>query len=254
MSLLCRLAEHAGHKSSLPSFLSVHLIFGGIAVLFAAYPAIADDRLVIYSPYISEGIGYDPDKVLAAKTAGLLDQALSAQGIGINLKSRPFARLGTDTREDSHACSAFVSPAYAGQEGLFWIGPLLEVTPIIYAREGLADQPIMSLNALSGRRIGVLRGTVIAKLLAQIPDVQIEWVTFETQNLEKLLAGRLDYWLAVKNIAHTLALERGVSHLKIAYEFPAMPTGLGCNKALPAELLESLTLAVTRYHDGHPGG
>jgi polar amino acid transport system substrate-binding protein len=230
------------------------MLFGCFTFLHAAKPGIADDRVVIYSPYISEGVGYDPDEVLAAKAAGVLDQAFSSQGISINLRPRPFARLGTDTRDDPRACAAFVSPAYASQEGLYWIGPLFEVVPAIFARDGLGDQPITSLNALGGHRIGALRGTVIAGLLNQVPDVQIEWVTFETQNLEKLLAGRLDYWLATKNIARTLALEHGVSHLNIVYEFPAMPTGLGCNKALPAELLEALTQAATRYRESRPGG
>ena len=254
MSVLCHSARWAGYVSSPNSAARAILLLWGSVLMHMANPAFAADRLVIFSPYISEGVGYDPNEVLTAKIAGLLGQALSSQGVAINLQPRPFARLGTDTREEPHACAAFVSPIFASQEGLYWIGPLLDVTPVIYVRDGLADQPLKSLMGLSGRRIGGMRGTVMARLLDQVPDIQIEWVTFETQNLEKLLAGRIDYWLVAKNIARTLALERGITHLNVAYEFPTMPTGLGCNKALPAELLDALTQALTRYRDGRPGG
>ena len=254
MPLLCHSARQAGYVSSLKSSVRAILLLCASVAIQPGTAALADDRLVIYSPYISEGVGHDPDDVLAARTASVLDQALTSQGVAINLKPRPFARLATDTREDTHACAAFVSPIFASQEALYWIGPLLDVTPVIYARNGLADQPLKSLMALSGRRIGGMRGTAMARLLDQVPDIQIEWVTFESQNLEKLLAGRIDYWLVAKNIGRVLALERGLSHLNVAYEFPTMPTGLACNKALPAELLDAIAQAITRYRDSRPGG
>lgn len=82
-------------------------------------------------------------------------------------------------------------------------------------------------------------------------NVPADPVTRDEQNLAKLDAGRIDYWLTNEDFAGILAHKANRLLPKLAFALPVMGVGLACNKDLRPELLHQLQHSAASFRASH---
>ncbi len=146
----------------------------------------------------------------------------------------------------------FTAGRYEERENLFnWMA---QVTKRDYALFAKADSNIQ-INSLEDAKkvgaIGVMRGAIREQMLLEEGFTNLESVTEHTQNIEKLMLGRIDLMTSSSlEIANT-AKEAGLSYadVKSVYVFKTIDSYIMMSKETPAETVEKWQKAAQELKD-----
>ena len=157
----------------------------------------------------------------------------------------PVARAAT-VIADLPACSSPASRKFADQNNFVWIGPIMDSHPSVFVRDGL-ERPVTRLEDLAGFRVGSLKGNGASMSLLRA-GVDPDPVQSERLNLNKLRAGRLDYWVTREEYARHVASLENVAVPKKVLALPVEPLGLSCNRAIAAPIIDRLRDRANIYY------
>jgi hypothetical protein len=149
----------------------------------------------------------------------------------------PVSRLASMI-DELPACSSPSNKGFASFNNYVWVGPVIDAHPSVFARDGL-DHPISRLEDLAGFRVGARQAGLAAMTLKQA-GINPEEVTSERLNLNKLRAGRLDYWVAREEYVNLVAEAENVNVPKKVLALPIDPLGLSCSHKITPEILDRL--------------
>jgi hypothetical protein len=189
----------------------------------------------------------------AAGDAGQLSVRLALEELLTKVRLKTRLRLTSNNRAmtevmaDRHACFGSLMKARIAAEGLKWIGPLGTTELVLAGRPGEIYGTI-DLKAIKGS-IGVLSGSLAARTAAAA-GVKSDIVLLDQLNFDKLMAGRIDFWLTTRVTFDSATRSLSVKP-PIVYESGPMEFGLGCNPEFPADVGNEIEQALSAFRTQH---
>lgn len=179
--------------------LVTSLLFHGRMASAEALLVVTDENLPPFS-FVRDGkaVGVDVD---------MLRQAAAKAGVGVRVEPLPWKRILylLENGGARWAMPLFLTPERERISS--FIAPLHFSTMGVFVKRG-REFPFSSLADLKGKRIGYNRGYVLPSDLSeavQAGRVMLEEVGSTAQNVEKLLAGRIDCFVAnIENVQFAL--------------------------------------------------
>lgn len=131
------------------------------------------------------------------------------------IKVYPWARAYKMALEDENVVLFSMTYTQVRRDKFQWIGPLAKKRDILVAKKG-SNIKINSLeDAKKVKRIGTLRDDTRERLLKRFGFTNLEPVSDEQKNAQKLILGRIDLWTYKKPGLRTVCELAGVDHNKI---------------------------------------
>jgi ABC-type amino acid transport substrate-binding protein len=225
-------------------------LVGAITLALSTLVHAQDAPLTIFflgqSPSESiEDVQDQTDAILRRGTTLLMNKS----GLKWVAKSESIGRIAAELRGQPMACFAAATRERTAREGLIWIGPLFKTTDILAMRSGL-DIQIKSLEDTKGYVVGVMQGTTWQAQLDSL-GIKHEPVRSGKLNLQKLQAGRIDFWLTSRMGFEAIPGTSGGSKPAIAYESAPKDYGLVCSRQVPAPTQTALKKAIDKFRSAH---
>lgn len=143
-------------------------------------------------------LNYVHDGVLVGPSVEMVQEVQRRIGSREAIEVYPWARAYQIALEDENVVLFGVSHTPARENKFKWVGPLSTKRDILVARKG-ADMVIRSLeDARRVRRIGTLRDDTKEEFLEMHGFTNLEPVSDERKNAQKLVLGRIDLWVFKK--------------------------------------------------------
>ncbi len=202
-------------------------------------PAFAENLVITtedYPPFNMTVSG----KISGISTETVEEMAKRA-GVGIAISLYPWERAYNMAQQDGKTC-VYSTTRTTQRESLFkWVGPLVNNNWVLYAK---ADaKAVGKLEDTKAAKIGGYRGDAIANFLKE-GGYKVEETNNDSQNPEKLLAGRIDYWATGEQLGAHLAKQKGITGIKPVLTFKETQMYLACNKGVPDAVVTKLNDAL----------
>ena len=170
---------------------------------------LAAEKLTILTENLPP-LNYVENGKLVGSSVEIVEEILKRLGSDEPIQVYPWARAYKMALEEKNVI-LFGMTYTEDRSNLFkWVGPLATKTDILLARK---DTP-MSINRLEDAknvgRIGTLRDDVRGKLLEKMGFTNLEPVSDEQKNAQKLALGRIDLWAYKKPGFRTVCKLAGV--------------------------------------------
>jgi polar amino acid transport system substrate-binding protein len=157
-------------------------------------------------------LNFVKDGVLVGPSVEMVKEIQRRIGAAEKIQVYPWARAYQMALEEENVVLFGMSHT-AAREGKFkWVGPLATKRDILVARKG-SNLAINSLaDAKKVRRIGVLRDDTKEEYLESHGFTNLEPVSDERKNAQKLVLGRIDLWVFKKPGLKTVCDLAGVDY------------------------------------------
>lgn len=184
------------------------------------------------------------DRVTGLNTE-VLRAAAEQAGLNVQFRVVPWARAQAWTQRQSDACF-FSAARSAERENIYqWAGPLSTEYITLYSAD--ADFPkLASVTDAIGYRVG-----------GQIADFYTDWgeqqgLSIERtavipDNLEMLLGGRMDLWLAGSIGGAYIGAQEGVTLYPVTQSQEAFTLWLACNNDMDPSIVSALDTIIEHY-------
>ncbi|MFC4159825.1 substrate-binding periplasmic protein [Chitinimonas lacunae] len=212
-------------------------IFAPALLSALALPALALNLTTEdYPPYnMTQG-----GKVGGLATEIVEEMAKRAQ-VPVKIGLFPWERAYNMAQSDPDTC-VYSTTRTPQREALFkWVGPLVNNDWVLYAVDNA--KPIAKIEDAKNAKIGGYRGDAIAVFLKE-NGYKVEETTNDSQNPEKLKAGRIDYWATGKQLGAYLAKQKGITGIKPILTFKETQMYLACGKSVPDATITKLNDAL----------
>lgn len=157
-------------------------------------------------------LNYVNDGVLVGPSVEMVKEVQRRIGSTEEIQVYPWARAYQIALEEENVVLFGVSHTPAREHKFKWVGPLATKRDILVAKKG-SNLIITSLeDAKKVRRIGVLRDDTKAEFLEMHGFTNIEPVSDERKNAQKLVMGRIDLWVFKKPGLKTVCDLAGVDY------------------------------------------
>jgi polar amino acid transport system substrate-binding protein len=157
-------------------------------------------------------LNYVKDGVLLGPSVEMVKEVQRRIGSTAEIKVYPWARAYQMALEEENVVLFGVSHTPAREDKFKWVGPLATKRDILVAKKG-SDLVITSLeDARKVRRIGVLRDDTKEEFLERHAFTNLEPVSDERKNAQKLVMGRIDLWVFKKPGLKTVCDLAGVDY------------------------------------------
>jgi polar amino acid transport system substrate-binding protein len=204
-------------------------------------------------------LNYVKDGVLVGPSVEMVREIQRRIGSTEKIQVYPWARAYQIALEEENVVLFGVSHTPPREDKFTWIGPLATKRDILVARKG-AGLVINSLaDAKRVRRIGVLRDDTKEEFLEGHGFTNLEPVSDERKNAQKLMMGRIDLWVFKKPGLKTVCELAGVDydaveevfHLRetkvdIAFSLKTPPAVVEQWRAAFADMVADGTVAAIR--------
>jgi len=218
------------------------LLFAIAAALVV--PAIADSTMALttedYPPFNVKG---DADHPISGISTEIIREMMKRAGIEINITMYPWQRAQRIAMSDSDTC-VYSTVRNAKREDLYkWVGP---VTSDDWALFALNDTKI-TLKTLEDARkykLGGYQGDAAGDFMIT-HKFNVDIVESDKLNPRKLVAGRIDLWIAGVHSGVFVARREGVMNVKPIFTFgdaKDYQLYLACNKNVA-------DATITRFND-----
>jgi polar amino acid transport system substrate-binding protein len=127
----------------------------------------------------------------------------------------PWARAYKMALEDENVVLFSMTYTKVRHDKFKWIGPLAKKKDILVAKKGSGIKIISLEDAKKVKRIGTLRDDTRERLLKRLGFTNLEPVSDEQKNAQKLVLGRIDLWTYKKPGLRTVCELAGVDYNKI---------------------------------------
>lgn len=198
-------------------------------------------------------LNYVKDGVLVGPSVEMVKEVQRRIGSTAEIKVYPWARAYQIALEEENVVLFGVSHTPARQDKFKWVGPLATKRDILVAKKG-SNLVITSLNdARKVRRIGVLRDDTKEEFLERHAFTNLEPVSDERKNAQKLVMGRIDLWVFKKPGLKTVCDLAGVDYDAVEEVFHLRETNVDIAFSIntPAAVVEQWRAAfVEMLADG----
>ncbi len=180
----------------------------------------------------------------------ILAIALSRMQLGFTPRLVSWKRAYHEALTDPHSC-VYSTVRSSDREQLFrWVGPVAHDSLAIFV---LPDSPIQAhaLADLKGYRTELTQGDYAEARLIE-NGIRIVPAPPAEKQMDMLLAGRIDFWVANRGQAQSEARRSGVQ-LKELFGYEDFDLYLACNPAVPSDLIRRLDAAVKQVWDSGEG-
>ena len=183
-----------------------------------------------------------PDgKSVAGLSTDILRTALDQAGIGYTVAVLPWPRAYKQALENKDNCVYSTARTPDRESSFKWAGPLFIAEAILYGRP---DSPkITDLSEAKGRVIGGYYYDSTTDYLKNL-GLTVDQSSDNELNLHKLLAKRIDYWAAGREIVRYYAQTEDVQSLIPILKFREVANYLACNSATPDQTMERIDAAL----------
>jgi|GEM_PF-1891915 len=187
----------------------------GIFVLDAQTPAKAGQkRALVAVPLISQLVKKSAPGIWKGALIDVLHKVEAKSGIPFDLKVVPFKRAIMMTKEGASDFGVFLESPERNQIAM----PILKLGEAIYVAVSMKSKKITSLDQLSGKILGKIRGGGTLKSLSALPDVNYHLFSTHDEGVRLLKRGRIDVLIT----ADFRVLE-AIDRLDLSYDDIAKP-------------------------------
>lgn len=227
-------------KASMKQGTRTWLLAAGL--LLMANAGMAAGLRIVGEQHLPPSSMMDGDKVVGRETAKVRD-LMARAGVNYSIMLLPWKRAYAQALNETDTC-VFSTTRTPEREALFrWIGPLNEAEWVLYGlvSRGLA---INSIEDARGLRIGTLLGDARDDYLRQ-RGFNVEAVTQDWINPQKLVLGRIDLWAVGKAVGSKPFIgKEWENRLVPLLTFNRVQTYLACNRQVPETQLAAMQRAV----------
>jgi polar amino acid transport system substrate-binding protein len=179
-------------------------------------------------------------KITGAATDAV-EEISKRSGVGIKISMLPWERAYDMAQKDPNTC-VYSTTRTPAREAIFkWVGPLVANKWVLYAK---ADaKPVGSIEETKSAKIAGYRGDAIANFLKE-GGYKVEETTNDSQNPEKLVAGRVDYWATTEVRGALLVKEKKITGIKPILTFKEVQLYLACGKSVADDTIKKMNDAV----------
>ncbi len=170
----------------------------------------------------------------------VVDAAMKAAGLDYSIRLLPWARAIHMAKTSQHTCAVGLRKTPDNSHQYQWAGPLMRSPVRIWARQGTQIH-INKEEHLTGRSIGVLRGSVYAGQLERI-GAKVEQADSLASNIGKLVAGRIE--LMASSAKSPLGQGQAHPFIVEVYRMDIGDSFLACHRALDSSVVARLNDAI----------
>ena len=161
-------------------------------ICFSIQP-LAAEQLTILTENLPP-LNYVDNGTLVGSSVEIVQEIQKRIGSSEPIQVYPWARAYKMALEEENVILFGMTYTQDRSELFKWVGPLATKRDILLARKD-ASMPITSLeDAKKVERIGTLRDDVRGKMLEKMGFTNLEPVSDEQKNAQKLALGRIDLW------------------------------------------------------------
>ncbi|SFZ76687.1 substrate-binding periplasmic protein [Chitinimonas taiwanensis] len=181
----------------------------------------------------------------------ILREALSRAQLSAEFELLPWARALAMARSQPQTCVySAVRSAEREKQGHKWVGPLVDDRISLFARVD-SKIKLRTLGEARNYRVGGYVADAYGDYVER-QGVRLDRAPADLMNLPKLMAGRIDLWVAGSISGAYKAKREGYQHdvklLLSGGEPRDSQMWLACNRAVPDALISSLNEAVKSVH------
>lgn len=189
------------------------LILSIIILLVAAQPIFASELTILTENL--PPLNYVKDGQLVGPSVELVREIQRRVGSNAEIKVYPWARAYQLASEEKNVVLFGMTHTKARHKQFKWVGPLATKRDILVARKH-AGMRINSLeDAKKVKRIGTLRDDTRERLLLSEGFTNLESVSDEQKNAQKLVLGRIDLWAYKQPGLKTVCQLAGVDYNEV---------------------------------------
>lgn len=182
-----------------------------LAILFL-FPALLHPAQLRILTEDLPPLNYVKDGVLVGPSVEMVREIQRRIGSKEEIRVYPWARAYQIALEEENVVLFGVSHTPPREKKFKWVGPLATKRDIFVAKKG-SNLVINSLEeAKRVRRIGVLRDDTKEEFLEMHGFTNLEPVSDERKNAQKLVMGRIDLWVFKKPGLKTVCDQAGVDY------------------------------------------
>ena len=181
--------------------------------LVLVQPALAEELTILTENL--PPLNYLKDGVLVGPSVEIVKEIQRRVGSHEQIKVYPWTRAYTMALEEKNVVLFSMTYDEERHDKFKWIGPLAKKRDILAAKRGSGIRISSLEDAKKVRRIGTLRDDTREHLLKSYGFTNLEAVSDEQKNAQKLLLGRIDLWAYKKPGLRTVCELAGVDHNEI---------------------------------------
>lgn len=178
--------------------------------LFAAQPLFAAELTILTENL--PPLNYEKDGELVGPSVEIVREIQSRVGSRDKIQVYPWARAYKMALEDENVVLFGMTHTKAREDKFKWIGPLATKRDILVAKKGSGIKISNLDDAKKVSRIGTLRDDTRGVLLKSHGFTNLEPVSDEQLNAQKLVLGRIDLWAYKIPGLRTVCELAGVDH------------------------------------------
>ncbi len=160
-------------------------------------------------------LNYLKDGVLVGPSVEIVKEIQKRVGSREEIKVYPWARAYKMALEDENVILFGMTHTKVREDIFKWVGPLATKRDILVAKKGSGVKINSLEDAKKVKRIGTLRDDTRERLLQSHGFTNLESVSDEQKNAQKLVMGRLDLWAYKQPGLKTVCELAGVDYNEI---------------------------------------
>ncbi len=160
-------------------------------------------------------LNYVEDGVLVGPSVEIVKEIQRRVGSHEEIKVYPWARAYKMALKDENVVLFGTTHTKVRHDKFKWVGPLATKRDILVARRGSGIEIKSLEDAKKVKRIGTLRDDTRERLLKSLGFTNLEPVSDEQKNAQKLVLGRIDLWTYKKPGLRTVCKLAGVDYNEI---------------------------------------
>ena len=181
------------------------------AIVLFFVPSVYSAELIILTENLPP-LNYVKDGQLVGPSIEIVKEIQRRVGSGDKIQVYPWARAYKMALEDENVVLFGTTHTKARDKIFKWIGPLATKRDILVAKKGSGINITDLDDAKKVRRIGTLRDDTRERLLKEHGFTNLEPVSDEQLNAQKLILGRIDLWAYKIPGLRTVCDLAGVDH------------------------------------------
>ena len=181
--------------------------------LFSAQPLFSAELTILTENL--PPLNYVKDGVLVGPSVEIVKEIQRRVGSHAKIQVYPWARAYKMALEDENVVLFSMTYTKVRHDKFKWIGPLAKKKDILVAKKGSGIKIISLEDAKKVKRIGTLRDDTRERLLKRLGFTNLEPVSDEQKNAQKLVLGRIDLWTYKKPGLRTVCELAGVDYNEI---------------------------------------
>ena len=181
--------------------------------LFSAQPLFSAELTILTENL--PPLNYVNDGMLVGPSVEIVKEIQRRVGSHAKIQVYPWARAYKMALEDENVVLFSMTYTKVRHDKFKWIGPLAKKKDILVAKKGSGIKIISLEDAKKVKRIGTLRDDTRERLLKRLGFTNLEPVSDEQKNAQKLVLGRIDLWTYKKPGLRTVCELAGVDYNEI---------------------------------------